>query len=76
MIVVTVFPSIFKQMEFHLVQNQKETCHHDHIPFNLKRNGILVFSDQVTQQRDVTNVVGKEVFSVVYRSHRLAARAT
>ena len=31
-------------MEFHLVQNRKENCHHDHIPFNLKGNGILVFS--------------------------------
>ena len=33
MIVVTV-----NQMEFHFVQNQKENCHHDHIPFNVKAN--------------------------------------
>ena len=44
MIVVTVFLSNLNQMEIHLVQNRKENCHHDHIPFNLKRNGILVFS--------------------------------
>ena len=29
---------------FHLVHNQNENCHHDHIPFNLKGNGILFFS--------------------------------
>ena len=39
MFVVTVFLSILHQMEFHLVQNQKENCHPDHIPFNLKGNG-------------------------------------
>ena len=44
MIVVTVFLSISSQMEFHLVQNQKENIHHDHNPFNMKGNGILVFS--------------------------------
>ena len=44
MIVVTVFLSILNQMEFHLVQNQKEICHHDHIPFNVKGNRILEFS--------------------------------
>ena len=32
MIVVTVFLSILNQMEFHLVENRKENCHHDHIP--------------------------------------------
>ena len=29
-------------MEFHLVQNRKENCHHDHIPLNVKGN--IVFS--------------------------------
>ena len=38
MIVVTVFFPILNQQEFHLVQNQKENCLHDHIPFNLKGN--------------------------------------
>ena len=39
------FPFDFlNQMEFHLVQNRKENCHHDHIPLNVKGNGILVFS--------------------------------
>ena len=32
------------QMDFHLVQNRKENCRHDHILFNVKGNGILVFS--------------------------------
>ena len=32
------------QMKFHLVQNQKENCRHDHIPFNGKVNGNIVFS--------------------------------
>ena len=42
MVVVTVLLSILNQMEFHLIQNRKENCHHDHIPFNLKGNEILV----------------------------------
>ena len=32
------------QMKVHLVQNRKKTCHHDHIPFNVKGNGNIVFS--------------------------------
>ena len=40
MIVVTVFLSILNQIEFHLVQVQKENCHNIIcIPFNLKGNG-------------------------------------
>ena len=31
-------------MDFNLDQNRKENCHYDHIPFNFKGNGILVFS--------------------------------
>ena len=38
MIVVTIFLSILKQMEFHLVLNWNENYHHDHIPFNLNGN--------------------------------------
>ena len=34
---VTVFFSIWNQMDFHLVQIRKENCHHDHIPFNVER---------------------------------------
>ena len=47
----TIFPFPFilekknlTQMEFHLVQNRKENCHHDHIPFNVKGNGNIAFS--------------------------------
>ena len=25
-------------------ENRKENCHHDHIPFNVKGNGNIVFS--------------------------------
>ena len=44
MIVVTVFLPIMNQMEFHLVQNRKENCHHNHIPFNVKGNRNIVLS--------------------------------
>ena len=44
MIVVTVFLSILNQMELHLVQNPMENCPHDHIPFNVKGNGNIVFT--------------------------------
>ena len=47
MVMVTVFLSILNQMEIHLVQNRKEHCHHDHIPFNVKGNGNTVFSVHV-----------------------------
>ena len=33
--------------EIHLVQNRKENCHHDHIPFDVKGNGNIVFSLQL-----------------------------
>ena len=39
----TVFFSILNQMEINLVQNWNENCHHDHIPFNFKVKGNLVF---------------------------------
>ena len=35
--------SILNQMEFHLVQNWRENCHHDYIPINLKGIGNIVF---------------------------------
>ena len=40
----SVSDDYFNQMEFNLFQNQKENCHHDHIPFNIKRIGNIVFS--------------------------------
>ena len=30
-------------VEFHLVKNRQENCHHDHIPCNLKENGNIAF---------------------------------
>ena len=44
LIMVTVFLLILSQMEFHLFQNLKGNCHHDHILFNVKGNRNLVFS--------------------------------
>ena len=39
------FPSDFKPNGIPFgSKNQKEDCHHDHIPFNLKGNGIRVFA--------------------------------
>ena len=38
------FPFDLNQMEFHLVQNRNENCHHDHIPFNVKGKGNIVCS--------------------------------
>ena len=38
------FPFDFEPNRFHFVQNRKEHCHHDHIPFNVKGNGNIVFS--------------------------------
>ena len=50
MIVVTVFLLIMNWIKYHLIHNQKENHrHHDHIPFNLKGNGIIVFSMQTVE---------------------------
>ena len=40
----TVFFPILNQTEFHLAQNRKENCLYDHIPFNVKGIGRIVFS--------------------------------
>ena len=40
----THYTDNLNQMKIHLVQNGKENCLHDHIPFNLKGNVIRVFS--------------------------------
>ena len=45
MIVVTVFLSIsWTKWNSICAQNRNENCHHDHIPFNVKGNGNIVFS--------------------------------
>ena len=45
MIVVTVFLSILNTNWIPFgSENRKENCHHDHIPFNVKGNGNIVFS--------------------------------
>ena len=43
MIVMTVFLSILNQMELYLVQNWKENCPHDHIPFIVKGNDLYLW---------------------------------
>ena len=55
MIVVSVFLSILNQMEFLSVQNRNENCHCDHIPFDLKGNGNIVFWGCVTQHLLMTH---------------------
>ena len=45
MIVMTVLLSIFNTNGIPFgSENQKENCYHDHIPFNVKGNGNIVFS--------------------------------
>ena len=56
MIVVTVFLSILKEMEFHLVQNRKVNCHHNHIPFNVKGIGCIVSRCRNSIHRKLTCV--------------------
>ena len=62
MIVVTVFLSILNQLEFHLVQNWKKNCYHDHISFNLKENWNLFLwrsssrLSQLTQSEEMNYV--------------------
>ena len=68
MIVETVFLSILNQIEFHLDQNRKENCHHDHIPFNMKGNGNLVFSVCRSAIFTTTRRIMQE--TGVSRSHR------
>ena len=58
MMVVTVFFSILNQMEFHLIQNWKENCHHNHIPFNVKVIGNIVFSVQYILPELVMSALG------------------
>ena len=62
-IVVTVFLSILNQMEFHLTQNRKENCQHDHIPFNLEGNGIPVFSVYILQIMIKDSVLDWQLYS-------------
>ena len=40
---------ILDQIKFHLIQNRKENCHLDHIPFNLKRKWNTSFLSGYTQ---------------------------
>ena len=37
-------PRSYPKYGFHLVQNRKENCHHNHILFNIKGNRSIVFS--------------------------------
>ena len=56
---VTVFLSILNQMEIHLVQNRKEHCHHNHIPFDVKGNGNIVFSVYTGEDKPITAELGR-----------------
>ena len=52
-IVVTVFLLIMNQTDLRSVHNQKENCHHDHFPFNLKRNWAKDFCECIWARLDV-----------------------
>ena len=74
MVVVTVFRSILNQMKFHLVQNRQEYCHHDHIPFNVKGIGNIVFSVTVhpwDQSDTDSNESPVHISSKYMRSHHM-----
>ena len=58
MIVMTTFFSVLNQMEIHLVQNLKENCHHDHIPFNVKGEGKYSFLSESPQTANVIFLAG------------------
>ena len=45
------FPFNLNQIDFHLVQNRKENCLHDHIPLNVEGNRNIVFSVRVCDSR-------------------------
>ena len=68
-------------MEIDLVQNLKENCPHDYIPFNMKGNGNIIFSVQeICVQRSlrylcraVRRIIIKKkliyVFNMIYVSY-------
>ena len=65
MVMMTVLLLNMNPMEFNLVHNQNENCHHDHIPFNLKgiRN-IFLWVQRVSRifpsaVRKVTRILAK-----------------
>ena len=62
------FPFDLSQMEFHLVQNQKENCHHDHIPFNVKGNGKYSFHSVHSQKSiyDSFQIVKNKIVAIVF----------
>ena len=72
MIVVTVFHSILNQMEFHLVQNLKENRHHDHISFNVKGIGSIVFSLGTHTQNNLYKSLAK-VNSLIHHYETMKA---
>ena len=47
-------------------ENRKETCHHDHIPFNVKGNGNIIFSVWSALLFLPGEVTHREIFSKSY----------
>ena len=67
---MTVFLSTLNQMELHLVQNQKENCHNDHIPFKYDKKTHFFLIQKL--KYDYNLVLGIHMFqfkNIVY-SHR------
>ena len=80
MIVFKVFLSILNQMDFHLDQNRKENCRRDHIPFNLKGNGNIVFSVDFFSSVDIylslSKVIGLDSPALYYGSNLILFSGT
>ena len=70
MIVVGVFLSILNQIEFHLVENRKENCQQNHIPFNVKGNGNIVFSLQFGRSWHYSDIYNSLLFTMRSKTHR------
>ena len=68
MIAVTGLPSILNQKEFQFVQNRKENCHHDHIPFNLKEDGNIVLWDDIYIPKKSLTLIFFYKYQLIYCS--------
>ena len=74
MIEVTVFLSTLNQTEFHLDQNRLKNCDHDHIPFNVKGKGNIVFSvyntlgDAIQMEFHLVQIESKTVTTIISHS--------
>ena len=62
------FPFDFESNGVPFGSKRKENCHHDHIPFNAKGNGIRVFSVQCTVRKVLFTLHNILVTGVPYKT--------